>query len=465
MTILAQPAHVIAEAVHDGTLSAVDVVAATQAAIERNDPAINAFSEVTYERALSEALRVDAARRAREPLGPLAGVPYAVKNLFDIEGLTTLAGSRINAGHPPAAGDATVIKRLKGAGALLFGALNMGEYAYDFTGENAHYGATRNPHNKAHMSGGSSGGSAAAVAAGLVPLALGSDTNGSIRVPSALTGIFGLKPTFGRLSRAGCFPFCASLDHVGPFAGTVRDLALTMDVLQGPDSADPVCATRIPQAVSAHLARGAEGVTLAIADDYFQRGLHPDAAAAVQRVAAALDVERSVHLPQVARARAAAFLMTNIEAGNLHLARLKTRAADFDPDVRERLLAGALAPASWYVQAQRFRRWYQAAVRAVFDDVDVIIAPATPCSAPRIGQKTMTLDGETLPVRPNLGLFTQPISFIGLPVVTVPVNSPGQLPVGVQLIAPAWRDDLCLRVAATLETLGFTASLATKEGK
>src|SRR5208283_1501965 len=179
-------------------------------------------------------------------LGPLAGAPFAVKNLYDIEGLPTRAGSKINRDRAPAGADATLVARLEAAGGVLVGALNMGEYAYDFTGQNAHYGPSRNPHDLGHMTGGSSGGSAAAVAGGLVPIALGSDTNGSIRVPSSFCGVFGLKPTYGRLSRAGAFPFVSSLDHLGPFARSVADLALTYDAMLGRDPTDPAQADVAP---------------------------------------------------------------------------------------------------------------------------------------------------------------------------------------------------------------------------
>ena len=206
---------------------------------------LNAFTDVVAERARGEGPRASIRRGAEgKRLGPLAGVPFAVKNLFDVKGLSTLAGSKINRSHAPAARDATLIERLEAAGAVLVGALNMGEYAYDFTGENVHDGASRNPHDLRRMTGGSSGGSGGAVAGGLVPLALGSDTNGSIRVPSSFCGIFGLKPTYGRLSRARTFPFVASLDHLGPFARTARDLALAYDAMQGDDADDPVCADR-----------------------------------------------------------------------------------------------------------------------------------------------------------------------------------------------------------------------------
>ena len=210
----------IAGAVARGT-SALDVVEAALSRIAARDPTLNAFTMVVADRARFRARTIDRARAEGKPLGPLAGVPFAVKNLFDIAGLPTLAGSKINRNHPPAERDATLIERLEAAGAVLVGALNMGEYAYDFTGENVHDGPSRNPHDLSRMSGGSSGGSGSAVAGGLVPLALGSDTNGSIRVPSSFCGIFGLKPTYGRLSRARSFPFVASFDHLGPFARTV----------------------------------------------------------------------------------------------------------------------------------------------------------------------------------------------------------------------------------------------------
>src|SRR5208337_4474137 len=191
-----------------------------------------------------KAQAIDDARVRGVPLGPLAGVPFAVKNLFDVAGLPTLAGSKINRDDPPKTRDAALIARLEAAGAVLVGALNMGEYAYDFTGENVHDGPSRNPYDTTRMTGGSSGGSGGAVAGRLVPLALGSDTNGSIRVPSSLCGVFGLKPTYGRLSRARTFPFSASFDHVGPIARSVEDLALSYDAMQGPDPSDAACAQR-----------------------------------------------------------------------------------------------------------------------------------------------------------------------------------------------------------------------------
>ena len=441
----------IAAAVSASRSSARTVVIDALDRIRRLDGRVNAFTDVLADRALERADRLDAAIREGAAAGPLAGVPFAVKNLIDIAGLPTRAGSKINRDRPAADRDGALVRRLEAAGAILVGALNMGEYAYDFTGENVHDGDAHNPHALGHMTGGSSGGSGAALAAGLVPLTLGSDTNGSIRVPAAFCGCFGLKPTYGRLTRAGSFPFVGSLDHLGPMARSVTGLAIAYDAMQGPDPDDPVATARPPDPVLPGLETGLGGMRLAVAGGYFARGGDPDAFAAVTRVAEALGAHGTVELPEAHRARAAAYLITAAEGATLHLDRLRSRPEDFDPAVRDRLLAGAMIPAPHVERAQRFRRWYRDAVLALFDGVDVILAPATPCRAPQRGQTHFVLDGATVPVRPNVGVFTQPISFIGLPVVAVPVWLDAGLPLGVQVIAAPWREDLALRVARHLE--------------
>ena len=443
----------IAAAVVRREVSARDVLASALDRIATTNPRLNAFSALLTERALARATRLDEAIARGEAVGPLAGVPFAAKNLYDIEGIATIAGSAINRERPPATRDAAAVRRLEAAGAILVGAANMGEYAYDFTGRNAHYGTSRNPHDPERMTGGSSSGSASAVAAGMVPLALGSDTNGSIRVPAAFCGLFGLKPTYGRLSRAGTYPFTASLDHVGPLARSTADLAAAYDAMQGFDADDPVYVDRAVEPTLASLDESIAGLQIAVAGGYFAEGGAPEAFAAVAHVASALGVTRVVDLPDSRRARAAAFVITSVEGANLHLDRLRARPGDFDPETRPRFLAGALVPGAWYVQAQRFRRWYQEQVRAVFREVDVILAPSAPISAPLIEQQAASLGGVEVPLRANLGIYTQPISFIGLPVVAVPVWR-GAMPMGVQIIAAPWAEQTALRVAAHLERLG-----------
>ena len=451
----------IAQAVSHRKMTAFAATEAALARIAQHDKVLNAFTDVTADRARAKARAIDAAIAAGQPAGPLAGVPFAVKNLFDVQGLSTRAGSKINRDLPASPRDATLIERMEAAGAVLVGALNMGEYAYDFTGENAHDGPSRNPHDPARMAGGSSGGSGSSVGGALVPIALGSDTNGSIRVPSSFCGIFGLKPTYGRLSRARSFPFVASLDHLGPFARSVTDLALAYDVMQGPETDDPACVARPLEPTMPLLAEGIGGLRVAIAGGYFQQNLLPEAVEAVARIAKALGATQVVEVPEAARARAAAFIITTTEGAALHPDRLRTRPNDFDPAVRDRLFSGAMIPAVHVDKAQKFRRWYRARVLELFQSVDVILAPATPCIAPKIGQANFTLDGVELPVRPNIGIHTQPISFIGLPVVAVPVPLE-PMPIGVQIIAAPWREDIALRVAYALEQMGVANAPAPR---
>lgn len=430
------------------------VVDAALARIAATDGVVNAFTAVLAERARATAA-------AARP-GPLAGVPFAVKNLFDVAGLPTLAGSKIERETAPAARDAVLVRRLEDAGAVLVGALNMDEYAYGFTTENSHHGPTRNPHDPERISGGSSGGSAAAVAAGQVPLSLGSDTNGSIRVPASLCGVFGLKPTFGRLPRTGSYPFVAALDHLGPFARDVSLLAAAYDAMQGPDPEDPACAQRPPAPTLPTLDAGVQGLRIGVLDGWFRQMALPPALEAVDRVARALGAAQRVSWPEVDRARTAAFLITNVEGAALHLPDLKRRPQDFEPLSRDRFLAGALMPAAWVAQAQRVRLWFARRVAESFRNVDVVLAPATPCTAPRIGTEWLQIGPQRLPARASMGLLTQPVSCIGLPVATVPVwgcdpEAP-QLPIGVQVIAAPWREDLVLRVARALEAAGVVSA-------
>jgi AtzE family amidohydrolase len=448
----------LAQAIQARKLSAKDVTIGVLESVARNNPTLNCFTKVLNDSALAQADHIDRRIGAKEDPGPLAGVPFGVKNLFDVAGVTTIAGSKIHAEKLPAKTDATVVARLKDAGAVLVGALNMDEYAYGFTTENTHYGPTHNPHDLERVAGGSSGGSASAVAAGLVPLTLGSDTNGSIRVPAAFCGIFGLKPTYGRLSRAGVFLFADSLDHVGPFARSVRDLAISFDVMHGEDSLDPVCSNRPRESTISALSKGIGELRIAIfGDDYFHQG-GEEAFRPVLQAARALGVSRTVTIPEIEKARAAAYIITACEGGHLHLPDLRVRPQDFDPVVVERFIAGSLLPASWYQQAQRFRTVFRDRMRELFRTVDVILAPATPCPAIRIGQNTIRIGGNDLPARPNIGIFTQPFSFIGLPIATAPIFDRGSLPLGLQVIGPAYKEEWVLRVAERLSEIGIACA-------
>jgi 1-carboxybiuret hydrolase len=450
----------IVRQIRAGMRSAASVLAETRELIRSRDPALNCFTATTFDRAEREAAAIDSLVAQGAPLPPLAGVPYAVKNLFDVAGMVTLAGAKVNAANPPAATDAAIVARMRRAGAILVGALNMEELAYGFVTENPHYGTTRNPHDPARAAGGSSGGSAAAVAAGMVPITLGTDTSGSIRVPASLCGVFGLKPTYGRLPRTGTYPFVHSLDHVGPFGTSVSDLALSYDAMQGPDHEDPACAQRASEPVAA-LSVLPPGTRVGVLGGWFHDWADPAARRAVELAARALGAVDWTELKGAEAARAAAYIITGAEGGALHRPRLIEQFADFGPASRSRLVAGSLIPASWVIQAQRVRLQVYREAMQLFKHFDLLIAAAAPCAAPRIGQETLEINDRTIPTKAGLGVLTQPISCIGLPVCAAPVwpGSGGEfpvqdMPVAVQLIGAPWREDLCLGAARILEETG-----------
>jgi len=446
----------MAARVRAGESTAIELVAQALADIAARDGNLNSVTDVYEDRALDDARRVDRVIETGADPGPLAGVPFAVKNLFDVAGNRTRAGSVIELDRSPALTDAAAVRRLRDAGAVVVAATNMDEYAHGFTTENAHAGTTRNPHDLRRIAGGSSGGSAAAVAAGLVPLALGTDTNGSIRVPASLCGTFGLKPTFGRVSRAGTVLFVTSLDHVGPIARTAADLATAYDALACFDPEDPMSSDRPVEPCTPVLGHGTDGLRIAVAVGHFETVADDTAQDAVYRAGQALGVERDVLVDRSHQACAAASVITSAEAGQRHLVQLRARAADYDPAVRRGLLAGALLPAADYLAAQRLRAEYREVVRRIFEDVDVLLTATTPCSAPLIGQRTMDVGGEQLLVGMSLGLLAQPWALIGLPALSVPMTGRDGLPIGVQLVAAPYRETSLFRVAAALEEDGVS---------
>ncbi len=440
----------IVQDVKAGRCTARSVISDTLQRIAFNDPSLNAFTAVFADQALADADALDAALAAGHPVGPLAGAPFAVKNLFDVAGVVTLAGSKIRRDAAAASRDAELVVRLKAAGAILVGALNMDEFAYGFVTENAHYGVTRNPHDPDRIAGGSSGGSAAAVAAGIVPFTLGSDTNGSVRVPAALCGVYGLKPSWGRLSLSGVFPFVDSLDHAGMFARTLDDLANVYDAVSSDGdapTANPIT-SRLDDLASQRLRVG-------MLKGWFTQGAATEVLDALTPVARALNADVDVEFEGAEAARSAAFCLSAYEGARLHLDDLRRRAEAFDPEVRDRLLAGALLPDEVAAQAHAYRRTFRLTASRLFKRYDLLVAPTTPCVAPRIGEPTMIVNGEAVSVRKNLGAYTQPLSFIGLPVLAAPLNRPGRLPIGIQIIGDHGCETLAFALAAKLERLGL----------
>jgi AtzE family amidohydrolase len=434
-------------------VSATSAAAAALAGADLLQPELNMFTSVFREQLPRDAERLDDA----DP-GPMFALPVAVKDLFDVGGTVTLAGSAVRADGPPAERDSTTVARLRAAGALLVGATNMDEFAYGFTTENSHYGPTRNPHDPARVAGGSSGGSAAAVAAGVVRIAIGTDTNGSIRIPAAFCGVYGLRPTYGCVPRTGSVPFVPGLDAVGPLARTPQDLALAMDVLAGPDGVDPSCGPRRTPSYRDALGWGIDGLRVARASGELWDGADEAILAASLEVSEALGAVTSLALPDVARARAAAIVITAAEGAAQHRELLVTRPDELDPRTRGRFLAGLGVPAVDYVDAQRFRQWWQHQVAAALADVDVLVVPATPCLPPVIDQPTVAFNGVQLPTGAVLGRFTQPLSLIGLPSLVVPVVRPGGLPIGVQLVGRPGADATLIAAAAHLHSIGVAST-------
>jgi 1-carboxybiuret hydrolase len=291
------------------------------------------------------------------------------------------------------------------------------------------------------------------VAAGLTPFSLGSDTNGSIRVPASLCGVFGLRPSRGALPRDGVFPFVESLDEAGPFARNLDDLALVWDAVRDhePGATFRPLASRLDDLAARRLRVGVLG-------GWFTHGATAEVVAALGVVAAALGADQDVEFEGAAVARSAAFVTSAYEGGLLHLDTLRSRSADYDPAVRDRLLAGALIPSGVAAEARTIEPIFRQAAARLFERYDVLIAPATPCPAPPIGVMTMIIDGQEVSVRRNLGAYTQPISLIGLPVLAAPVNRPGSLPIGVQIIADHGREDLAFAAARQLAERGVVAA-------
>lgn len=431
----------IAAAVRAGRVTATRIVEDCLAGLAADSGALGAVTAILAERAIAEARAVDDAIAAGTDPGPLAGVPYGVKDLFDLAGRPTTAGSSVHADAPPAARDAEAVRRLRAAGAVVVATLNMDEFAYGFATINARHGTTRNPHDRTRLAGGSSGGSAATVAAGLLPFALGSDTNGSIRVPASLTGLYGLKPTHGRLPMGGVFPFAESFDDIGPFTASLADMECVWRVLAGGEAIDVE-----------------EGpFRVARLGGRFRDNADPDQIAAIDAIAPDAPL---IDIPDIARARSAAFLMTAYEGGALHRAALARDAMAFDPATRDRLIAGALLPASLHREAQAFRAAFRQALLAAIGDRTILLAPATPCTAPPIADPRIRIDGEWRPARADLGIHTQPISFAGLPSLAVPLRRPGRLPIGLQLIGRPGGEATLFAFAQELETQGLVGVTA-----
>lgn len=445
--------------IHAGSVSPLEATDACLQRIESRDGELNAFLTVTAESAREEATRLGEELAAGKWRGPLHGVPLALKDLYLTKGVRTTAGSVILGDWVPDH-DATVVRRLRQAGAVLLGKLGMHEFAYGPTSVNPHYGSTRNPANPEHMTGGSSGGSGTAVGAGFCFGALGSDTGGSIRCPAALCGIVGLKPTYGRVSRAGVLPLAWSLDHVGPMTRTVMDSALLLEALAGSDPEDATCSGRMVPPYGRLLAevrgKGLEGVRLGVPEEMFWDPIQPGVAeatrSAIARLEAAGATVQPVSIPSLDFSFAPQTVILASEATAYHLETLRRHADRYDPAVRVRLLQGLFYTGADYVNAQRAQRRLREEMLAILRQVDALVTPTVPLVAPRLDATEIRVGDVTALPAQYLVRNTSPFNLTGLPAISVPCGLSEGLPVGLQIAGRPWDESMIFRIAQAAET-------------
>ena len=462
------------EGIASGAVKAVDQAGTYYDRIEALNPHLNVYLSLTKERALEQAARVDAMAASGDPLPPLAGIPIGIKDVLVMQGAPSTAGSKILKGyHPPY--DATVVAKLDAAGAVLLGKLNCDEFAMGSSNENSGYGPVRNPVDPERVPGGSSGGSAAAVAANMAVGTLGSDTGGSIRQPASFCGVVGVLPTYGRVSRYGLIAFASSLDRVGPFAGNVRDAATLLGVIAGHDPND---ATSSPAPVPDYAAESdkpAEGLRIGVPGEYFGAGLDPDVQTAIEKGIQALKAAgcsvKPVSLPATRYAVPTYYLIATAEA-SANLARFDgvrygyrspasntlsdmyshSRDEGFGAEVKRRILLGTYALSAgyydaYYLKAQQVRRLLAEEFLRAFAEVDAIVTPTSPVPAFKLGEKT----GDPLAMY-LADIYTVTASLAGICGVTVPCgNTPAGLPVGMQVLARHLQEGTAFRVARAVE--------------
>ncbi len=444
-----------ARLIRDGEVSPVQVVESALAQIDRIDGRLNAFVTMMREEALAAAREAEQEIVRGNYRGPLHGIPIALKDLFHTKGVRTTAGSKILADFVPAE-DATVVSRLKEAGAVMIGKTGMNEFAYGATGTNSHYGDVRNPWDLDRITGGSSSGSAAAVASRMVPAALGSDTGGSIRIPSALCGVAGIKPTYGRVSRHGVVPCAWSFDHVGPIARTAEDCALVLAVLAGPDPKDPTSSPEPVPDYAADLSRGVSGLRVAVLQEYATDPMEPEVAAGFER---ALEVLRQlgaaveeVSVPLVDYTAGAMSAISAGEISSYHDRWLRTRPEDYGAELRTRIEANLLVAASDYVNGQRVRARMIEEFHGVFRRYDALVCPTEPITAPRLGQETVVFGDLVEPMFPTLVRHTRLFNFAALPAVSVPCGfASNGLPIALEIAAAPFAETVALRLAHAYE--------------
>ena len=441
--------------IRDRRVSPVEVIDAHLPRIEATEPTLNSFITLLPEHARDAARRAEAQIQAGNYRGPLHGIPVGLKDLFDTAGVRTTSGSRILDNFIPQE-DCTVAARFQQAGAILLGKLNMHQFAYGPTGENFDYGHMHNPWNPELVTGGSSGGSGSAAAAGQCTITMGSDTGGSVRIPAALCGIVGLKPTYGLVSRAGLTPLSWCLDHPGPMVRTVEDAALTMNVIAGHDPRDPATTTRELPDYTANLNGSVEGLRIGVVREYFEAPLDTEIAAAVRAAIAQLSemgaTVTDVSLPMFADAQAISGTILMSEAAAYHRDLLARDGAKLTPSVRLRLEAGLFVTAADYLKAQQARARFNYEMSQLFQDVDLLAGPSEPITAPPTLAAEVSIGESTVGTTGALTQYTRPYNISGTPAISLPCGfSYSGMPIGLQLAGRPFEEATVLRAAHAYE--------------
>jgi aspartyl-tRNA(Asn)/glutamyl-tRNA(Gln) amidotransferase subunit A len=450
----------LSELIRNKEISPLELIKACLDRIQATNPQTNAFLTILEEEALQAAQRAEDEIKRGDYIGPLHGIPFAAKDLYCTSGVKTTCASKVLEDYVPDY-NATVITRLLEAGAILIGKAHMHEFAFGTTNLNAHYGHARNPWDHSRITGGSSGGSGAAVASSCVPLALGSDTGGSIRIPAALCGTVGLKPTFGRVSKHGLFPVAWSLDHAGPLTKTAADAAITLCAMAGHDPKDPSSIDEPVPDYYAALAGDIQGIKIGVPDTHYFEEIAPEVKAAVEETFSGFEsigaLVRPVHIPELEEASAATLLILSSEAASAWEKYHKTIPEEIGEDVRTRLDTGALHLATHYINAQRFRRRMQKRFVQLFEEVDLLLTPGVSVTAPKIEDATVSIDGEEIPVNAALTRCTRIYNLLGIPSVGVPCGlSADGLPIGIQIAGKPFDEGTVLRVAHAYQTELFS---------
>jgi aspartyl-tRNA(Asn)/glutamyl-tRNA(Gln) amidotransferase subunit A len=447
----------LVEGYRRGAFSPVEIAAATLSRIERLNPVLNAFLTVTAERALEKARCIEADLREGEAPRKLFGVPIAAKDLFLTRGIETTGGSLIYRGWKPEF-DATAVERIEAAGGLLVGKTHLHELGYGVTNKNPHYGPCLNPWDISRIPGGSSGGSAAAVAAGLSFAALGTDTGGSIRIPASYCGVVGFKPTYGRISRRGVIPLSFHLDHVGVFARSVVDAAIAAEAVAGFDAADPSSLSGSPPVWSESLAANIGDWTIGLVRGNFVSRVEPEIRSGVDRAARELESAgariEEIEVPDAVEIGEISHLVQMADGAAFYHQKLCECPDQFGPDVRLLIEEGHLISAVSYINAQRLRRQYQQKLDELFDRVRALVLPATPITAPRLDQSVAVIEGIPEAVEGASTRLVRPFNFAGVPVLTVPCGfGPGNTPFGMQIVTRAGDELSALRLGYVYQRL------------